>query len=1662
MSSRFNVAKRLFWRSLILLLWIGVARETTSLLFGQTPFSKPDSAALSSVVSSTAPRSFHPGLMRVDMSITTPKPTNWIGEITLSRGSFTDLVPLGFNATSGSDFFFSNSSQNSLTLYTRSPETFCGVETTIIAPRDSQLELRLLDATNNRKYSKTVFIERLIDSSTSIALDEQGSVVEITRAPADELPVYVRRFGENDQPYSNAIFRPNETVSLTVVPRSSSSKLANDLTLVASARILGTDAPFWNESRETPLSQIQQNDLAASDPNGKFNPCVFNMTTPDKSGVFEISFELFSKTPNTPSRLSLPLPQSRKTRQEGTLIARRVVQGIVVSNTSNQTETINSLKDVDGNLRGELLATIDPTNPSWRKAFSKRHSLPFYKSTTGEVPRSEKNGGVFRSTFADDVGVSKETFAGDDSAENIDDLVKFRQIAPVDAASPPRSNAPSTGLVLGQAPTVGSNGSAPFNMNFFGLGKTDQSKEEAEMAEARERYDFVRRWERDKFNSFLRNLDRRNWTVVDDLWEKPLGSGSSRPFASDELKQFAPPRANFARLEPNGSTGEQNEKNIALEKLEALGVRYAPVSWEAYPVPIQEPGKPHLLEIEYPTSFPQKLAVSILEQGVSGALLPTSQDFGIVVDDNPLSDRASKEVSRFSMVFWPRTKTPVVLLSNASSQTPAAYGQIRVYRANDAEPRIATPNRGRIFSLAFTNPDVCRQFSGALKPSFFGLSGVEDWQAFDDSISRLLYYLSAYNYDAATLAVVADGSSLYPSRLINPTPKFDGGVFLPTGGDQHRKDVLTLAAARFETQGKSIIPLVKLNGTLPNLELRLLQLRSGMLPDAEREALEGVEWIGADSRRLIDSRRADDGSGPYYNVLHPEVEKQVLAIVQELVARCAPYDSFGGLALDVGADGWLALPDDVFYGMDDVTIARFVRESNLMNVLADKTNDVQNLLLAKGPERYRKRAEFINSNCRNEWLEWRVDALFNFYSKIYATIASARSDVRLFLVASGALDGPNCQKALIPKLDGTSKLRDSLRLVGLDPTRYASFESQSSNAGGISQTGFVAGAPTGESWRSAIVLLRPEKVAQTKPFVKSALDLELKTPEALSLFSKDYAFPGVSFLHEPDTKRLYDFDLTSPFPASVVELNTRALPAGFENRGRFARSLALADCLCFFDGGDSVPIGQEEALRDWVYVFKSLPAVPFKTWRPKTDPSGKSSTESKEQTSSEETSETSEKIIQPVVARYYRNNRETWIYLLNAAPFHTNVKLTLSRKNKSRYEVFAGLRREEPIAVSDSIVWNFTATPYDLVALRVDDPKASIESLDVTRPAEICGDDGRMRQTVQAFVDRVVAARKGLRQPIRNGGFEESFAPVVQTEAIEEKTPEKANILGLMTPQSLLFKKTRDSEDGSANDASNPSGVLTTPEEPDMTQVPGWRVFGPNDVDARLDINVVKDGRASLRLSSRQSAGGIVSQPFATPTSGRLWVQISVGVAPNASELPLEVCLTGRKNGEPYVRRLTIGDTFLKKIQKQKAQQVDSGIVWHTDVILFDQLPLDGLENLSLCFELIGPGEVWLDQIQLYRLAFATSEQTELMKLINMTEYRASKGRVVEVMFTLDGYWPELLRDQLPDDSPLLSSVRRQTELVAEIPQETSAAKTDSEEKKDEKENKGWSRFKFW
>ena len=1630
----------------VMLLTVTLFRVATTDAYGQDA-SNSISRPTTNVKSSTAPTQepFQPGLIRVDFSISSHEPCNWDGELSVSRGSFANAVPLGSSAASPTDFLPLDQAQDRLVLHTKVPTTFCGVETTIFAPQDSRLELKLTERSSGRSIAKTIFVNRLIESSTRIPFDSKGNGIEIIRAPGDDIPVRILKFTSlNTRTARSTIFRPNETFVLEALPRSCSRKVTTDLILVASARLRNKEEAFWSETREIDLRTLAANNEIVGDPYSVPTPTSFQLTTPNADGVFEIVLELVEKTP---AKSTFALPGVPK--PTGTVVARRSFQCVVVSR-EKEIETSDALEAVDGDLRAQLLETIDPTNAAWRKSFSKRSLIPFLRPSGSNASsvkaNSVKNDKGFLhvpATFADDAtDASNQRRFAEIRPSIQNDMSNDRSSSMGERADSSVSLNPASGLVLGQ---TNAQNDAPLGVNIFNLkSKREEEKRNLEQAEATFRLEVATNWERDNYQRFMRNLDRQTWGLAADLWEKPLSSGSSRPFTTEELSKLGGFHTKFLRLAPNLEKGSASNALITAHLTN--DARQTSTSWEAYPIPIQTPGAPHLLEIEYPAAFPQQLGISVLEPSVSGGLFPNSIDFGLLTDDDPLSDRASNEVSRFTALFWPRTKTPIVLISNCSDKTPGAYGQIRVYRADDKRASASTPNRGRVFSPILTQPAICDQFSVRQANSLFGLTGAENWASFEDATNRALFYLSAYNYDALTLAVVSDGSALYPSSILNPSPRYDGGIYLANGSDPVRKDALTYLMAKFEQRYKTLIPLVKLNGTLPALEKQITALRENRISTETRASVEGVEWIGPNGRKVVDSARYRNGSGSYYNILHPVVEDVVLAVIDELASRCASYESFGGLALDVGTDGWLSLPDDVFYGMDDETIMRFVRESNLQSVLAARGDrKVQDLLLAKGADRYLKRAEFIRDVCYEEWLNWRVDALCRFYAKIRETLAKYRPDLRLYLTPSAVFDTPNSQARLYPSLGGSRNIRDTLKLIGLDPSKFARLQTETRSPNRIAQARYVnqSGAPD-----SLTVLLRPEILAPTFPLGKRAVTDELSSPSAMSLFSVNQAFPGVVFLHKSEERPLYDFDVISPFRPSVTALHTRALPSGYANRRRFASALAVGDQLCFFDGGNLAPFGQESSLRDWVYVFKSLPAVCFKTWTPSSDSAIKQASQESSDSAlagSELEKEQNEKSIQPLVVRFHRSEKETWFYFLNTAPFHLGVSLSLSTRPNAAYELFAGLRREEPKALSDGVVWNFTQTPYDLVAIRVEDPTASIDSLDVTRPVEVCGEGGRLQRAVEEYIDRALVAQRGVAHELRNANFEESYleaenkssdlAPQI------EKNAEKQNLLGVAPPRVNLFKK---SDSPAIEFDENTARQKTAAVPPNPTQIPGWRAFGPNEVDVRLDNKVVFKGAASLKISSTGAVGGVLCQPFTAPTTGRLCFQIAFGVLPN-EDLPLAVCLTGRRNGKPFNRRISVGDVLLQKARAEN-RAAPNGVVWIQDQAIFDRLPFDGLENLSLRFELNGKGQVWIDEINALKIAFTASEQPELMRLINTAEYRLSKDRVTDLIFMFDGYWAKALKEEIPSNSELLANRPRRPAFVTEAPEPQNEADSDKAE----------------
>ena len=80
----------------------------------------------------------------------------------------------------------------------------------------------------------------------------------------------------------------------------------------------------------------------------------------------------------------------------------------------------------------------------------------------------------------------------------------------------------------------------------------------------------------------------------------------------------------------------------------------------------------------------------------------------------------------------------------------------------------------------------------------------------------------------------------------------------------------------------------------------------------------------------------------------------------------------------------------------------------------------------------------------------------------------------------------------------------------------------------------------------------------------------------------------------------------------------------------------------------------------------------------------------------------------------------------------------------------------------------------------------------------------------------------------------------------------------------------------------------------------------------------------------------------------------------------------------------------------------------------FDDLPLDGLSQMRVRLDLMGPGEVWADDVQLFDLAFNESELRALYKLLTLADLNLQNGQVGDCMKLLNGYWPRFLMQNVP------------------------------------------------
>lgn len=598
-------------------------------------------------------------------------------------------------------------------------------------------------------------------------------------------------------------------------------------------------------------------------------------------------------------------------------------------------------------------------------------------------------------------------------------------------------------------------------------------------------------------------------------------------------------------LNSNNSQPFQHELGMLVQLAPREERRQA--SWEAYPLPIENPGLPHILEIEYPSNVPQSLGVSIIEPNAVGEVVPIGLDSGVVVD-NEASDQAA-QWAKHRLVFWPKTESPLVLLTNQRDDTAAVYGKIRVLAGPQRLPSRRTEENvstsGRLWAAYLDRPLLPENFSAVQKIDRWSGRCLDDWTTFYQAATRTADYLEYAGFNALVLTVAGEGSSLYPSQVLDPTPRHDTGVFFNTALDPVRKDVLELIAQEFDRRELSLLPAIQFNTPLPKIEALL---RSGT-------DTEGMQLVGADGRRYRPGHGSSGTWTPNYNPLDSRVQAAMLEVVSELVTRLSGHPSFKGLALDLSADGFAQLPGPN-WGLDDRTISQFTEETGLQPP-------------GTGPDRFARRASFLAQH-QAAWLQWRASILTSFYERLRDEVRRSDPNASLLLCGTRLFDSPELMSALRPALPRRQAPEQVLLAAGIDVTQCRDIE--------------------------GMIVLRPSLGGHddSSRFQATALSWgESATVDRLFATAKH---PASLFFHPPHQMRLSSFDAKSPFDTTYTWLVTQSSPSGWANRQRFAHSIARADTQLMVDGGWLLPMGQEAALVDMAATFQRLPATRFETF----------------------------------------------------------------------------------------------------------------------------------------------------------------------------------------------------------------------------------------------------------------------------------------------------------------------------------------------------------------------------------------------------------------------------------------------------------------------------------
>ena len=567
--------------------------------------------------------------------------------------------------------------------------------------------------------------------------------------------------------------------------------------------------------------------------------------------------------------------------------------------------------------------------------------------------------------------------------------------------------------------------------------------------------------------------------------------------------------------------------------------------WQSYTLPVREPGEPHLVEIEYPFGVEQALDLVLVEPDAAGKVTSADQCGSFRSEGRSSAAEGETAVHRF--VIWPKTSSPQLLIVNRHKNAPGQYGKIRLFRQDSALASLldtADDQTNERLVVQYLSTPRFAENLGAVESldEESGLS-VQSWSTFLDGAQRLAQSLRYAGYNGVMLSVSADGSGLYPSRLLQQSPRFDTGLLAASGQDPTKKDVLEMLLRVFDREGIQVFPSVQLAAPLPNLE----KLRQG---DTTKH--NGISCVDYDGLNLWQSNLTAEGRAPYYNPLNDRVQAELIQVVQELTSRYSHHQSFAGVSLQLSGEGYGLMPG-LASGLDDHTVFEFSRTLGIS-------------LPPNSSQLPRPRSLLLLSDHREQWKQWRQAKLSNLYHQVAEKVRSHRSDLRVVLATEDLFSGRTLRQRVRTSIDQPQQLREILPDHAVDLAGIARHPN--------------------------IEILVPHLLANSQAAQQQSAILRANASAVQQGLLESSRENGQLFFAGSERFRLASFDQQSPFgpEQTYLTVTSRQRLIGRTKETALMQTLGSGDSNLIVQGGQSMQLLESDA-RSTVQTIKELPSI---------------------------------------------------------------------------------------------------------------------------------------------------------------------------------------------------------------------------------------------------------------------------------------------------------------------------------------------------------------------------------------------------------------------------------------------------------------------------------------